>query len=356
MKKIIVNLKENSYPIFIGKNIVSNKKLYLAIKEKKIALITNKKIKALHFNSLKKNILKKENIILPDGEKYKNQKSITKIHDYLLKNNFSRDSALIAFGGGVIGDITGFAASTYQRGIEFIQIPTTLLAMVDSSVGGKTGINHALGKNMIGSFHQPSAVIADTEILKTLPKRQFRAGMAEVIKYGIIKDKIFLKWILKEHENIKNLNNESIIKIIEKSCQIKANIVAQDEKEKNVRALLNLGHTFGHAIENNLGYGKWLHGEAIACGFLIAADISVQRKTMKNAEYEEIKKILKIFKLPIKLPKNINLEKLYKTMLLDKKVKNNKIVFILPKNIGSAYTTNEIRKSMVMKALKNHAQ
>ena len=356
MKKIIVKLKENSYPIFIGKNILSNKKLYLAIKEKKIALITNNKIKALHFKNLKNNIIKKENIILPDGEKYKNQESITKIHNYLLKNNFSRDSALIAFGGGVIGDITGFAASTYQRGIKFIQIPTTLLAMVDSSVGGKTGINHTLGKNMIGSFHQPSAVIADTEILKTLSERQFNAGMAEVIKYGIIKDKIFFKWILKEHENIKNLNTESIIKIIKKSCQIKADIVALDEKEKDIRALLNLGHTFGHAIENNLGYGKWLHGEAIACGFLIAADISIQKKIMTNAEYEEIKKILKIFKLPIKLPKNINLEKLYKTMLLDKKVKNNKIVFVLPKNIGSAYITNEIKKSMVMKALKNHAQ
>jgi len=356
MKKIIVNLKENSYTIFIGSNILSNKELYLSIKEKKIALITNKKIKNLHFKNFKNNILKRDNIILPDGEKYKNQESIEKIHNYLLKNNFSRDSALIAFGGGVIGDITGFAASTYQRGIKFIQIPTSLLAMVDSSVGGKTGINHALGKNMIGSFHQPSAVIADTEILKTLPERQFRAGMAEVIKYGIIKDKIFFKWILEEHKNIKNLNTESIIKIIKKSCQIKADIVAQDEKEKNIRALLNLGHTFGHAIENNLGYGKWLHGEAIACGFLIAADISMQKKTMAIAEYEEIKKILKIFKLPIKLPKNINLEKIYKTMLLDKKVKNNKIVFILPKNIGSAYITSEIRKSMVMKALKNHAQ
>jgi len=356
MKKIIVNLKENSYTIFIGSNILSNKELYLSIKEKKIALITNKKIKNLHFKNFKNNILKRDNIILPDGEKYKNQESIEKIHNYLLKNNFSRDSALIAFGGGVIGDITGFAASTYQRGIKFIQIPTSLLAMVDSSVGGKTGINHALGKNMIGSFHQPSAVIADIEILKTLPERQFRAGMAEVIKYGIIKDKIFFKWILEEHKNIKNLNTESIIKIIKKSCQIKADIVAQDEKEKNIRALLNLGHTFGHAIENNLGYGKWLHGEAIACGFLIAADISMQKKTMAIAEYEEIKKILKIFKLPIKLPKNINLEKIYKTMLLDKKVKNNKIVFILPKNIGSAYITSEIRKSMVMKALKNHAQ
>lgn len=356
MKKIIVNLKENSYTIFIGSNILSNKELYLSIKGKKIALITNKKIKNLHFKNFKNNIFKRDNIILPDGEKYKNQESIEKIHNYLLKNNFSRDSALIAFGGGVIGDITGFAASTYQRGIKFIQVPTSLLAMVDSSVGGKTGINHALGKNMIGSFHQPSAVIADTEILKTLPERQFRAGMAEVIKYGIIKDKIFFKWILEEHKNIKNLNPESIIKIIKKSCQIKADIVAQDEKEKNIRALLNLGHTFGHAIENNLGYGKWLHGEAIACGFLIAADISMQKKTMAIAEYEEIKKILKIFKLPIKLPKNINLEKIYKTMLLDKKVKNNKIVFILPKNIGSAYITSEIRKSMVMKALKNHAQ
>ena len=281
MKKIIVKLNDRSYPIFIGKNILSNKELIKKINCNNFAIVTNKKIKNLHFSKIKNTSLKKNVILLNDGEKYKNQDSISKIYNFLLKNKFSRDGCIVAFGGGVIGDMSGFAAATYQRGINFIQIPTTLLAMVDSSVGGKTGINHALGKNMIGSFHQPSAVIIDTEVLKTLSDRQFNAGMAEVIKYGIIEDKTFFKWLSANTEKIKSKNTDAMIKIIKKSCEIKAKIVAMDEKEKNIRALLNLGHTFGHAIENNLGYGKWLHGEAIACGFLIASTVAIQNKTMK---------------------------------------------------------------------------
>ena len=197
MKKIIVKLNNRSYPIFIGKNILSNKSLLSGINERNFAIVTNRKIKSLHLTKIKNSLVKKNKIILSDGEKYKNQESTNKIYNYLLKNKYSRDSCLVAFGGGVIGDITGYAAATYQRGINFIQIPTTLLSMVDSSVGGKTGINHPLGKNMIGAFHQPIAVIIDTEILKSLPKRQFNAGMAEVIKYGIIKDKVFFDWISK---------------------------------------------------------------------------------------------------------------------------------------------------------------
>ena len=355
MKKIIVKLDKRSYPIYIGANIISNKSVLKNINSKNIALVTNKKIESLHLNKIKNNILKKNKILLSDGEKYKNQESVSKIYSYLLKNKFSRDSILVALGGGVIGDITGYAAATYQRGIDFVQIPTTLLAMVDSSVGGKTGINHALGKNMIGSFHQPKAVIIDINILKTLPKRQFNAGMAEVIKYGIIKDKAFFNWLVKNHIKIKSQDSNSIIEIIKKSCEIKANIVSQDEKEKNIRALLNLGHTFGHAIENNLGYGKWLHGEAIACGFLVASAVAIQNKTMKISEYEQIKNLLKLFNLPTKLPKNINISKLFKTMMLDKKVKNNEIMYILPKNIGNAYITNKINKNIILKALKDHA-
>ena len=270
-------------------------------------------------------------------------------------NRFSRDSCLVAFGGGVIGDMTGYASATYQRGINFIQIPTTLLSMVDSSVGGKTGINHPLGKNMIGAFHQPIAVIIDTEILRTLSKRQFNAGMAEVIKYGIIKDKNFFKWITKNCLNIKLQDPESIIKIVKKSCEIKAEIVSQDEEEKNIRALLNLGHTFGHAIENVLGYGKWLHGEAIACGFLIASSVAIQNKTMSINQYNDIKNLLKVFDLPTKLPKNINIEDLFNAMLVDKKVKDNKMVYVLPNGIGDSYITNKISKKMVMKAFIQHA-
>ena len=356
MKKIIVNLNKRSYPIFIGKNILSDKSLFNKVNKKNLALITNKKIEKLHISKIKNALMKKNKIIISDGEKYKNQDSITKIYNYLLKNKYSRDSCIVAFGGGVIGDMAGFAAATYQRGIDFIQIPTTLLSMVDSSVGGKTGINHLLGKNMIGSFHQPIAVIIDTEILKTLSKRQFNAGMSEVIKYGIIKDKNFFDWIVKNTDEIKAQDPKSIIKIVKRSCEIKAEIVALDEKEKNIRALLNLGHTFGHAIENYLGYGKWLHGEAIACGFLIASSVAIQKNTMNISEYNKIKALLEAFSLPIKLPKNINIEKLFKIMSLDKKVKNNEMVYVLPKNIGNAYITNKISKKIVIKALKDHAK
>ncbi|MBT3520777.1 MAG: 3-dehydroquinate synthase [Gammaproteobacteria bacterium] len=355
IRKIIVKLEDRSYPIYIGKNILSDKSLLGKINVNNFALVTNKKIKSLHLSKIKNNSIKKNQIILSDGEKYKNQESISKIYSYLLKNKFSRDSCLVAFGGGVIGDMTGYASATYQRGINFIQIPTTLLSMVDSSVGGKTGINHPLGKNMIGAFHQPIAVIIDTEILKTLSKRQFNAGMAEVIKYGIIKDKNFFKWITKNCLNIKLQDPESIIKIIKRSCEIKAEIVSQDEEEKNIRALLNLGHTFGHAIENVLGYGKWLHGEAIACGFLIASSVAIQNKTMSINQYNDIKNLLEVFDLPTKLPKNINIENLFNAMLVDKKVKDNKMVYVLPNGIGDSYITNKISRKIVMKAFIQHA-
>jgi len=356
MKKIIVKLDKRSYPIFIGKNILLDRSLFDNVNKENLVLITNKKIEKLHISKIKNTLLKKNKIIISDGEKYKNQDSITKIYNYLLKNKYSRDSCIVAFGGGVIGDMAGFAAATYQRGINFIQVPTTLLSMVDSSVGGKTGINHPLGKNMIGSFHQPIAVIVDTEILKTLSKRQFNAGMSEVIKYGIIKDKNFFNWIAKNTDKIKAQDPDSIIKIVKRSCEIKAEIVALDEKEKNIRALLNLGHTFGHAIENYLGYGKWLHGEAVACGFLIACSVAIQKNTMDISEYNKIKSLLKAFSLPTKLPKNINIERLFEIMSLDKKVKNNKMVYVIPNNIGKAYITNKISKNIVIKALKDHAK
>ena len=356
MKKIIVKLDKRSYPIFIGKNILLDRSLFDNVNKENLVLITNKKIEKLHISKIKNTLLKKNKIIISDGEKYKNQDSITKIYNYLLKNKYSRDSCIVAFGGGVIGDMAGFAAATYQRGINFIQVPTTLLSMVDSSVGGKTGINHPLGKNMIGSFHQPIAVIVDTEILKTLSKRQFNAGMSEVIKYGIIKDKNFFNWIAKNTDKIKAQDSDSIIKIVKRSCEIKAEIVALDEKEKNIRALLNLGHTFGHAIENYLGYGKWLHGEAVACGFLIACSVAIQKNTMDISEYNKIKSLLKAFSLPTKLPKNINIERLFEIMSLDKKVKNNKMVYVIPNNIGKAYITNKISKNIVIKALKDHAK
>ena len=361
-RKIIVGLAERSYPIIIGPDLFQSEATFDdgELRGRRYIVVTNDVVVprylssvAKWFSSLGKSV---EKITIPDGEQFKSQETLTSIYDQLIAKRADRSTTVIALGGGVVGDLAGFAAASYQRGIPFIQIPTTLLAQVDSSVGGKTAINHPAGKNMIGAFHQPIAVIIDTEILKTLSKRQFNAGMAEVIKYGIIKDKNFFNWITKNSENIKLQDSESIIKIIKRSCEIKAEIVSQDEKEKNIRALLNLGHTFGHAIENVLGYGKWLHGEAIACGFLIASSVAIQNKTMNINQYNDIKNLLKAFDLPTKLPKYINIEDLFKAMLIDKKVKNNKMVYVLPNGIGDSYITNKITKIMLIKALKQHAE
>jgi len=353
IKKIKVDLGDRSYPIIIGNGIYGNKNLYRNSNPKNSILVSTKKIKNLKNSSIPKRFYNSE-ILIGDGENFKNLNSCESIYKNLLKNKYSRDCCLLAYGGGVIGDITGYVAATYLRGVNFIQVPTTLLSMVDSSVGGKTGVNHSLGKNMIGAFYQPQSVIIDLDSLKTLPKKQFNAGMAEVIKYGVIYDKQFFEWLEKNKKKIISLDRVSLAKIIATSCKIKAEIVAKDEKESGIRAILNLGHTFGHAIENNLGYGKWLHGEAVACGFLIACSVSIHNKTMKQVDYEKVKKVIKAFDLPTKLPKGLNLKKLYKTMTLDKKVKNNQMVYVIPQNIGKAYITNKIHKNIVMKALEEH--
>ncbi len=265
MQTLHIQLENRSYPIYIGEGLLSQIKLIEShLKQKHVAVVTNTTVAPLYLDSLlsllKQHGIKAFPIILPDGESYKNQETLNLIYDALLKEKCERTVTLIALGGGVIGDMTGYAAATYLRGVPFIQIPTTLLSQVDSSVGGKTGINHPMGKNMIGAFYQPQCVIADIDTLKTLPQREFSAGMAEVIKYGLICDEAFFDWLEKNIEGLMKLNSQLLIEAIQRSCQNKADVVEMDEHESGVRATLNLGHTFGHAIENAMGYGVWLHG------------------------------------------------------------------------------------------------
>jgi len=277
---------------------------------------------------------------LPDGESYKNQETLNLIYDALLKEKCERTVTLIALGGGVIGDITGYAAATYLRGVPFIQIPTTLLSQVDSSVGGKTGINHPMGKNMIGAFYQPQCVIADIDTLKTLPSREFSAGMAEVIKYGLIRDEAFFDWLEKNIEGLMKLNPSLLIEAIERSCQNKADVVEIDEHESGIRVTLNLGHTFGHAIENAMGYGVWLHGEAVATGMVMAAHLSKLMGWLKDAEFNRIVKLLKEAKLPID-PPTISEDQYMQLMRMDKKVVDGKIRLVLQKGIGDSVITSD---------------
>ena len=308
MQTLHIQLEDRSYPIYIGEGLLSQVKLIEShLKQKHVAIVTNTTVAPLYLDSLlsllKQHGIKAFPIILPDGEAYKNQETLNLIYDALLKEKCERSTTLIALGGGVIGDMTGYAAATYLRGVPFIQIPTTLLSQVDSSVGGKTGINHPLGKNMIGAFYQPQCVIADIDTLKTLPPREFSAGMAEVIKYGLIRDEAFFNWLEKNMDGLMKLNSSLLIEAIKRSCQNKADVVEMDEHESGIRATLNLGHTFGHAIENAMGYGVWLHGEAVATGMVMAAYLSKLMGWVKDTEFNRIIKILKEAKLPTDPPK-----------------------------------------------------
>ena len=345
MKILTIQLKERSYPIYIGKGLLSQIQLIEShLKQKHVAIVTNTTVAPLYLDQLMsllhKHKIKAFPIILPDGEIYKNQDSLHLIYDALLKEKCERTTTLIALGGGVIGDITGYAAATYLRGITYIQIPTTLLSQVDSSVGGKTGINHSLGKNMIGAFYQPQCVIADIESLKTLPQREFSAGMAEVIKYGLIRDYDFFEWLEKNIDDLMQQDTSLLIEAVLRSCQNKADVVEMDEHESGVRATLNLGHTFGHAIENAMGYGAWLHGEAVAMGIMMAAHLSRLMQWLTDDQYHRIFNLLQKAKLPID-PPIISLERYLALMSMDKKVVNGKIRLVLQKGIGDSVITSD---------------
>jgi 3-dehydroquinate synthase len=340
MQTLTVGLAERSYPIHIGRGLLARAELLLPhLPKKRCAIVTNTTVAPLYLAQvqglLEANGVSVVTVILPDGEEYKTAETLNLIYDALLTHRCERSTPLIALGGGVIGDMTGFAAATYLRGVPFIQIPTTLLSQVDSSVGGKTGINHPLGKNMIGAFYQPKAVIADTDTLNTLPDEELSAGLAEVIKYGLIRDLPFFEWLEANMEALLARDPAALQQAIARSCQNKADVVEADERESGERALLNLGHTFGHAIENGSGYGVWLHGAAVAAGTMMAADLSQRLGWISAAEVARTRALFERARLPLAPPK-LGVEQYLDLMGLDKKVEGGKLRFVLLKSIGRA--------------------
>ncbi len=343
MKEILVNLGPRSYPIFIGNDLISSTDLFgKLVNSGQVMIVTDSNVEKLYLPKLQttlKDIGAKSHVI-PAGETYKNLETMNSIISDLLKNRYARTSCLIALGGGVVGDITGFTAACYQRGVRFLQIPTTLLAQVDSSVGGKTAVNHVLGKNMIGAFHQPSAVIADVSVLNTLSAREFSAGLAEVIKYGLIRDREFFEWLEKNIDKLMLKDTDTLEFAIARSCTNKAIVVEQDETETGVRATLNLGHTFGHAIETGLNYKLWLHGEAVGTGMLMAAYMSMLNGWINSHTYERIKLLLVRAGLPVQMPAELQHADIRDLMSVDKKVSHGRLKLILLKEIGEAIITD----------------
>jgi 3-dehydroquinate synthase len=356
IKTVNVDLGNRSYPIFIGQCLLGEKK-YLApyIKSQQVMVVTNETVADFYLDQTLESLTDFDavSVILPDGENYKTLEILNDIFDALLEERFDRQCTLIALGGGVIGDMTGFAAACYQRGVNFIQIPTTLLAQVDSSVGGKTGVNHPLGKNMIGAFHQPQVVVCDTNTLNTLEDRQLSAGLAEIIKYGLIRDPNFFEWLEQNMSKLLNRDPEALAFAIERSCQNKAEVVAEDEHEGGVRALLNLGHTFGHAIETGGGYGTWLHGEAVSIGTILAADLSHKLGWISEETVQRIKAIFIAARLPIDIPKNISTKTLLNLMKVDKKVRSGRVRLVLLKSIGEAILTADYPAELLVQTLEH---
>lgn len=355
MNTLQVDLGTRTYPIYIGENLLAQESLLTNhIPSNDVVIITNETIAPLYLEPISAalNSKKIQTIILPDGESYKNLTTMELIFSEMLTSRCARDTTIVALGGGVVGDISGFAAACYQRGINFIQIPTTLLSQVDSSVGGKTGVNHSLGKNMIGAFYQPKCVIADIDTLHTLPKRELSAGIAEVIKYGLLGDIEFFEWLELNVNKLVDLENDALMYAIQRSCQCKADIVASDEKEKSGRrALLNLGHTFGHAIETGMGYGNWLHGEAVACGMVVAAEFSERMKWISKDDVKRISNLISRANLPTELPHELSATQILDLMAIDKKVKDGKLHLVLLKEIGEAVLTSEFDHGLLQQAL-----
>ncbi|MFP3019746.1 MAG: 3-dehydroquinate synthase [Arsenophonus sp.] len=358
MKKLKVSLGERSYPIKIGFGLLNSPDAFSPLKGGEYAMIvTNKTLHTLYSGKVKSTLIKigvkVDEIILPDGEYYKSLVILNKIFTSLLERNHPKNTTLIALGGGVIGDLTGFAAACYQRGVRFIQVPTSLLSQIDSSIGGKTAVNHPLGKNMIGSFYQPISVIIDLDSLQTLPVRQFSSGLAEIIKYGIILDYVFFIWLEENINKLFELDKKTINYCIQHCCKLKSKIISIDEKETNgKRILLNLGHTFGHAIETELGYGSWLHGEVVSAGIVMAAKTS---ELIGKFDKKDTQRILNLFRksnLPIKGPKKMSAETYLFHMMRDKKVVNNQLNIVIPKSIGKAELYANICHTIILKSIK----
>jgi len=354
MATLNLELGERSYPIYIESALLNKADLLTShIRAKRVCIVTNDVVAPLYLQTLKNKLgsFIVDEVILPDGEAEKSLANFEVIMSHLLQCEHGRDTTLIALGGGVIGDITGFSAACYQRGIDFIQIPTTLLSQVDSSVGGKTAVNHPLGKNMIGAFYQPKAVFIDIDSLSTLPVREFNAGMAEVIKYGILGDKDFFVWLEDNVSAIKSADNHILASMIEKCCQCKADIVASDETEAGVRALLNLGHTFGHAIEAEQGYGKWLHGEAVATGMILASKLAVAMNLLEASELRRIELLISAFDLPLNAPLDMGFNEFIRHMRRDKKNIAGKLRFIVPTAIGHSEIRDDVTQEMLQQIL-----
>lgn len=354
VRTINVALGTRSYPVYIGAELLSSTgMLDKHVRASQVLIVSNETVAPLYLDKTLKLFASHKcgYEILPDGERYKTQDTLNLIYDRLLRDKYSRTSTLVALGGGVVGDMTGFAAASYQRGIQFIQLPTTLLAQVDSSVGGKTGINHPLGKNMIGAFHQPSCVLIDTSTLLTLPDREFSAGLAEVIKYGLINDVMFFSWLEKNITSLMLKDLDALVYAIESSCTNKARIVAADETETGVRALLNLGHTFGHAIESWQEYRGVLHGEAVSIGMMIAAELSFLLGSLNAFDVGRIRNMLMLCGLPVSVPDDMSNYSFIERMKRDKKVMDGAIRLILLNAIGDALVRDDISQGLIFSAI-----
>ncbi|MFE8072854.1 3-dehydroquinate synthase [Marinobacteraceae bacterium S3BR75-40.1] len=350
-----VELGERSYPILIGRGILGQQDLSPWVQGDRVMIVTNETVGPLYLEQARATFPGKQvdTIALPDGERFKDWQTLNRIFDALLDKKHGRKTTLVALGGGVVGDMTGFAAACFQRGVPFIQIPTTLLSQVDSSVGGKTGINHPLGKNMIGAFHQPRGVLIDTATLETLPPQELSAGLAEVIKYGLIRDADFLEWLEHEIDELTALQPESIAKAIQRSCQCKADVVAEDERETGVRAILNLGHTFGHAIETFTNYAEWLHGEAVAAGMVMAAEFSKRLGWLNYNDVDRIKQLLVQARLPIRPPETMAPADFRRLMAVDKKNVDGQLRLVLLQSLGHAVVTADFDKKQLDELLED---
>lgn len=345
----------HSYPILIESGLWQQADIWQQhIKHQQVCIVSNDTVAPLYLAQIKAALAGKKiiEVLIPDGEQYKNLQEYTRVLDALIEHRFGRDSVIIALGGGVVGDLAGFAAASYQRGMDFIQCPTTLLAQVDSSVGGKTGVNHPLGKNMIGAFHQPQAVLIDIDTLNTLPPREFSAGLAEIIKYGLINDLAFFEWLETHISALMQKDKPLLIQAIAHCCQNKANIVSADEKEHGIRALLNLGHTFGHALEALSHYTLWKHGEAVAIGIRMATELAHLRQELTATERQRIITLLQAAQLPINMEDAFRPEEVYDTMFLDKKVRSGKLRFIAITGLGQTRIADDIPAEQILTAIK----
>lgn len=353
MEVVNLDLGGRGYPIYVGENLLTEEILTPHIHGRQVLIVTNETIAPLYLDNVRAALASfmVDDVQLPDGESYKNLHTLNLIFDALLEKGHNRSTTIVALGGGVVGDMAGFAAASYQRGVNFIQVPTTLLSQVDSSVGGKTAVNHPLGKNMIGAFYQPQAVVIDVGTLQTLPDRELSAGLAEVIKHGALADRDYFYWVADHMDKILAQEPGALIEMVKRSCEIKANVVAQDERESGVRALLNLGHTFGHAIENGLGYGEWLHGEAVGAGMVMAADLSYRMNMLSLAEALELKQLISAAGLPTAPPAKLS-NSLLELMARDKKATDKGLRFILLESLGKACLRDDVDESQLQSTLK----